>query len=232
MFHRLWECEACQDDRVELVGMEMIQYAREACESNSADLINFLTGTFAHPGDYVPPPISQQGMDGVQVENFEQGYLDSGLVPPGPELVRFEGSIILDGSCFQSVVRELARAGWAFVFVSNQGHMLARVFGPAWAHLPQSSQAGEFSALAAAGVNLDGPASLLSDCASVVSVCARNPGDRLGGQRAYTGSVLEAFSGAGPNLEGVVKVAAHKDAAETGISALESWRRSGNDLLI
>jgi len=41
--------------------------------------------------------------------------------------------------------------------------------------------------------------------------------------------VLEAFSGAGPNLEGVVKVAAHKDAAETGISALESWRRSGND---
>ena len=59
VFHRLWECEVCQDERVELVGMEMVLWAREACESNSPDLINFLTGMFAHPGDYVPLPISQ-----------------------------------------------------------------------------------------------------------------------------------------------------------------------------
>ena len=99
-------------------------------------------------------------MDGVQVEFFEQGFLDSGMEYPGPEQVRFEGDIFLDGSCFQSTIRELARAGWGFVLVSKQGHMLARVCGPVWAHLPQSSQAGEFSSLAAAGVNLDGPASL------------------------------------------------------------------------
>eukprot|EP00959_Pyramimonas_sp_CCMP1952_P408255 8555947-Pyramimonas_sp.AAC.1 len=64
LFHRPWECEVCQEERVEQVGVEVISWASEACERNSGDLANFLTGAFAHPGDYVPQPVSQQGMGG------------------------------------------------------------------------------------------------------------------------------------------------------------------------
>ena len=111
---------------------------------------------------------------------------------------------------------------------SEQGHVLARVYGPVWAHFPQTLQPWEFSSLAAASVNLDGPATLYSDCASVVSVSSRDPVDRLGGQRTHAGSVLQAFSGAGSRMLGVVKVAAHKDRSEAGISQQEAWRRAGN----
>ena len=106
--------------------------------------------------------------------------------------------------------------------------MLARVYGPVWDHLPQTPQSGEFSSLAAACVNLDGPATLFSDCASVVSVSSRDPVDRLGGQRTHAGSVLQAFSGAGSRIECITKVAARKDRFEAGISQLEAWRRAGN----
>eukprot|EP00959_Pyramimonas_sp_CCMP1952_P462012 9482543-Pyramimonas_sp.AAC.1 len=69
-------------------------------------------------------------MDGVQVGFLGQGFLYSGLEFPGPEQVRFEGNLFLDGSCFQSKISELSRAGWAVGLMSEQGHMLARVSGP------------------------------------------------------------------------------------------------------
>ena len=125
LFHRIWECEACREDREELVDAEVIMWAKEDRQNNAPYLINFLIGAFAHPGDIVPPPSKQLGMQGVLVEHFEQGYLDSGLVFPGPENVKFQGSLFLDGSCFYSKIRELSRAGWAFVMMSAQGHMLA-----------------------------------------------------------------------------------------------------------
>eukprot|EP00959_Pyramimonas_sp_CCMP1952_P236513 4942670-Pyramimonas_sp.AAC.1 len=84
------------------------------------------------------------------MEFFLEGFQDSGLEFQGPGNIRFEGSLFLDGSCIQSKIRELSRAGWAFVLLSDQGHLLARVLGPVCSHLPQSSQAGEFAALAAA----------------------------------------------------------------------------------
>ena len=95
-------------------------------------------------------------------------------------------------------------------------------------HLPQTPQAGEFSALAAAGVNLADPACIYSDCASVVSVCSRDPVDRLSGKRAYAGSVLECFSGASGKIQDVIKVAAHKDVDDPDITDVERFRRKGN----
>ena len=70
-------------------------------------------------------------------------------------------------------------------------------------------------------VLVDDKASLYSDCASVVSVCARDARDRLSGKRAYVGSVLEGFSGASGKIDTVIKVAAHKELDEAGISDAE-----------
>eukprot|EP00959_Pyramimonas_sp_CCMP1952_P153407 3209146-Pyramimonas_sp.AAC.1 len=42
-------CEVCKEERDELVDAEVISWAREACDQNSGDLVNFLTGAFAHP---------------------------------------------------------------------------------------------------------------------------------------------------------------------------------------
>eukprot|EP00959_Pyramimonas_sp_CCMP1952_P117528 2456969-Pyramimonas_sp.AAC.1 len=52
VFHRLWECEACMGERKELVDEVVISWARGARDQNPGDLVNFLTGAFAHPGDY------------------------------------------------------------------------------------------------------------------------------------------------------------------------------------
>eukprot|EP00959_Pyramimonas_sp_CCMP1952_P300697 6289736-Pyramimonas_sp.AAC.1 len=60
LFQIVWECMVCQEDRVELVGVEIITWARAACDRNSPDLVKFLIGAFAHPGTYVPPPVSQK----------------------------------------------------------------------------------------------------------------------------------------------------------------------------
>eukprot|EP00959_Pyramimonas_sp_CCMP1952_P298642 6246581-Pyramimonas_sp.AAC.1 len=59
--------------------------------NNSPDLLNFLIGVFAHPGDLVPPPLKQDGMVGVTVEHFQQGFLDPGLEHTGPESVKYQG---------------------------------------------------------------------------------------------------------------------------------------------
>ena len=63
---------------------------------------------------------------------------------------RLEGNVYLDGTCDQHLIQDLKRAAWAVVQVSDDGVVEASAFGPVPSSLPQTSQAGEYSALAAA----------------------------------------------------------------------------------
>eukprot|EP00959_Pyramimonas_sp_CCMP1952_P056076 1171340-Pyramimonas_sp.AAC.1 len=56
------------------------------------------------------------------------------------------GELFLDGSCTRCIVPELNRAAWGLAIFDRAFRFLGRVFGTAYACLPQTSQAGEFVA--------------------------------------------------------------------------------------
>ena len=78
------------------------------------------------------------------------------------------GWVCYDGSCAVSEHPELRRAAWAVVEVNGKGEVTATLSGPVWASLPQTPQAAEFSARAAATQRANGPLWLIGDCSNVV----------------------------------------------------------------
>eukprot|EP00959_Pyramimonas_sp_CCMP1952_P473278 9501468-Pyramimonas_sp.AAC.1 len=63
----------------------------------------------------------------------------------------------MDGSCQRHSIKELSRASWGFTAHADDGSKLFSAFGPIWAPLPQTSQAGEHGALEASSQCLVGP---------------------------------------------------------------------------
>ena len=60
--------------------------------------------------------------------------------PNKEEPIVFQGDTYVDGSCVP--LRHMPssdRAGWAVVETDDHGEMLAALWGPVWAELPQSS---------------------------------------------------------------------------------------------
>lgn len=79
-----------------------------------------------------------------------------------------EGNVHLDGTCDQRQILDLKRAAWAVVQVNDNGEVESAAFGPVPACLPQTSQAGEYAALAAAEHLKTGKCNLFGDCQNVV----------------------------------------------------------------
>ena len=65
-------------------------------------------------------------------------------------------------------VAEFSRAGWAVVCLGEDSKLRAALYGTVWAPLPQSSQAAEFVACAAAHQIATDKAQVISDCLNVV----------------------------------------------------------------
>ena len=74
-----------------------------------------------------------------------------------------EGNVFYDGSCLQRGCNGLSRATWAAVQLGPDNQVVASVSGPVWRSLPQTAQAAEHCARAAAVQILKGPARLIGD---------------------------------------------------------------------
>eukprot|EP00959_Pyramimonas_sp_CCMP1952_P153415 3209260-Pyramimonas_sp.AAC.1 len=134
----------------------------------------------------------------------------------------------MDGSCRRHAVRELSRAGWAVVIVSQAGERLGVFKGPLWAPWPRTPQGSEFGALAWTRLYSEGPSDCYSDCSNVVSLMNLREADAISGKRQYAGLVNQARQHFGSNVSSFVKAAAHRDLDEEGLSARERFLRVGN----
>ena len=109
-------------------------------------------------------------------------------------------------------VPELRRAGWGIVQVDDVGHVVARVYGPVWAPLPQTSQAAEFCAYAVATELINGPSILYDDCSNVVAAASQGLDRALGWRRPHAGIMKWTLKQPGLKLiQEVCKVKAHMD---------------------
>ena len=80
-----------------------------------------------------------------------------------------EGNVFYDGSCLQRGCNGLSRATWAAVQLGPDNQVVASVSGPVWRSLPQTAQAAEHCARAAAVQILKGPARLIGDSRNIVA---------------------------------------------------------------
>ena len=80
----------------------------------------------------------------------------------------FTGSICIDGSCDQHPIRDLRRASWGAAAIDTEGNVIARARGTVPADWIQSSQSGEYAALAVTAQIITGVCQIFSDCANVV----------------------------------------------------------------
>ena len=74
------------------------------------------------------------------------------------------GNVCVDGSCDQHVIKELRRAAWGAAAIDSDGTVIARMRGTVPADWIQSSQSGEYAALAITVRLLTGIGRIFSDC--------------------------------------------------------------------
>jgi hypothetical protein len=155
----------------------------------------------AHPADERPRPLESEGV------TFES------IVPMEVEGV--QGDIYLDGSCTRHIVPELSCAGWVFVQLGEDGEVVAKAFGPVWRSLPQTPQAAEFCAYAAAPQLLLGPSTSYGDCSNVISAANMDVQRALSWRRPHAGIIKATLKEPGlRRVKGVLKVKTHVNERE------------------
>eukprot|EP00959_Pyramimonas_sp_CCMP1952_P221408 4628223-Pyramimonas_sp.AAC.1 len=72
-------------------------------------MLPFSKGLFEHPGDVLPRPRQQGGI----ITHTPEGTED--VVDPG----QVKGYICMDGSCTRHPIKELSRATWGYVQITQ-----------------------------------------------------------------------------------------------------------------
>ena len=202
LFHRLWRCSDPEVSRHRRrIAGDMLTRLADAEEPL------WTTGLFPLP--HLPLPALTGGLmffdpDGTEVDyaNWQPTSLHAAV----------------DGSCEPHAVAYLTRASWAVVFFDPiTGERLHAASGPVWASLPQTSQAAEYSAMAALAQLAERSSLRMhghSDCRAVVSEVSRCPAQMLRHSAMYAG-VLRSTKVAGDmaSLATLNWTRAHRSAA-------------------
>ncbi len=145
------------------------------------------TALFPHPADVVPGPrndlVAEVEYHGTRPEQPAHAA----------ERMVVQGRTYVDGSCVPSVVRGLARAAFSIVVYGSRGVPEKTIRMPVPPHLPQTSQAAEYLAMATGFTYARGPAEVIGDCLNVVRAFASASRRALSPARKYAGLVLAAF---------------------------------------
>ncbi len=178
LHHRLWWCEATEELRKRMISQRLCQRARrEGAESQF-----FVTGIMPHPADVLPSPVEAPR---ITVKRYDGGPTDGEL--------NFQGHFYVDGSCSTHAIPELRRAGWAVVVTTPEGRPIASISSPLWRDLPQSPQAAEFVAHAAAVQYMAGPSIVFGDCENVVRQATARPKVRVAPGKKYSGVMRDVL---------------------------------------
>ncbi len=214
--HRLWWCEKCNDLRSQMVPERLVARARREGEGNKF----FTTGIIPHPAEDRPGPAAAPM---ITIERHDGGSTEG--------MLDFQGHFFVDGSCTTHEIPELRRAGWAVVVTNPVGELIATIRSPLWKDLPQTPQAAEFVAYAAAVQYMAGPSTVFGDCANVIKQATASPSARIAPMKRYSGVMrdLLKYPHRIAHQEAFVKVKAHMDIHS--IQEEEGRRLAvGNDL--
>ena len=188
--HRVLDCPAAGALRRELLDEEALQFAREH-EAH-------LRGLFEAPSSFMPPPAEEEGVNFWSIDGR-------------PRECVFHGDVFVDGSCSKHQDPYFDRAAWAAIKIDASGKLLARLSGPVWHGLPQTSPAAEFAAIAALAQVAARGTVVFSDYSGTVLAFSGKSGC-LDGRRKFAGLTRAALAAEGwPNISAVHKVAAHQD---------------------
>ena len=136
VFHRNWICKPVQEERDRAAPPWFQRIARNA---GARDPL-YTLGLVEHPDAEAQPPLREGGFF---LERYDGGDEDL-------KTATLEGKLYTDGSASRPQVWSLARAGWAVAVVDATGELKARLSGPVWHPLPQTSGAAEVVAAAVA----------------------------------------------------------------------------------
>ncbi len=196
--HRLWwcDCDEVEQLRRQCVPDRIVQQARREGPSKQF----FTTGIMPHPADVWPKPA--QGPD-INVVRYD------GESPEGVQ--RLSGRFYIDGSCTTHVIPELRRAGFAVAVYNGEGNLVATINSPLWEGLPQTPQAAEYVAYAAAVQYVFGPTTIFGDCSNVIRQAKAAPSARIATSRRYSGIIRDTlrYPQRLSLVEDFVKVKAH-----------------------
>ena len=208
--HRLYECSAVQDQRLEIVDQDFVRNAL-AARSDQVEYQLYTKACFPHPGDRLPPPAKESDIT----------VSWTGSTSTSTEI---SGHVFFDGSQLKYDIPELDRAGWGLAVFNDDLEHVCSISGPIWADLPQTSQAGEFGAYGASNEFLVGPSVGYSDCSNVVKQFAQPLAKQTHYKRPYAAMFLKRNS----FFTRVNKVRAHvADSAD--LTDTERFLKRGND---
>ena len=175
----------------------------------------YVTGVFPHPADIWTPP------DEVHNTVWEEKEGLEGVM---------EGDIYIDGSCTTGPFKELRRAAFAVVAMKEDGQVTATASSPLWRSLPQTPQAAEYVALAAATQMVTGRSKIFCDCKNVVDDAQDLRGGARNGKKQHAGILRDIlkYEANWKKIEEVAKVKAHQDIS-TIKEERERRRAIGND---
>ena len=144
-----------------------------------------------------------------------------------------EGEIFGDGSCLYPTDQPLARAGFSCVQIRPDGSLLKGCFGCVPGTLPQSSLAGEYSALSCAYDNTcqGDQGTYVGDCQDVLSGFTRGICDVLHSTSPHACTwriILQRYPDWESRIGAVAKVKAHSAEPKPGCSQQEFLRYWGN----
>ena len=168
---RAWLCQhpPVKKAREEVASPSIIKAARKA--GPNCALYN--RGIFAHPADDFPEAASEP----------LASFTCNGE-PADPDNWDFGGTICIDGSCDQHMIKDLKRAGWGAVAIDENGVVIATAKGVIPSDTTQSSQSGEYGALTSVAIVATRAARVLGDCLNVVKAW-NEPNDRAHVRKAY-----------------------------------------------
>ena len=152
---RIWKCQHpdVKAAREKAASPTIIKAAVKAGPNSSL----YNRGLFAHPEESYPA-----AAEDLKVECTMKACRVT------TEDFKLEGNVYLDGSCDQHMIKDLKRASWGIAVLIEQGETVASAKGAVPSDTIQTSQSGEYGALAAAMMLVTGACHLFSDCSNVV----------------------------------------------------------------
>ena len=188
----------------------------------------FFTKTiFPHVGDMAPRPAEKMTATygGLAFDINDNGGEGGGATGG------LGGHLYVDGSAGVCPVRGMARAACAVIEVDAEGQLLRSVRVPVPRHLPQTSQAAEYMALACAHQLVTRSATVHSDCKGVADAVVGGPAKWTRPAFKYGGIMLDTLSNPSRSrlIEEVKWVKAHR-AERGGESEVEARHIRGNTL--
>ena len=155
VFHRLWLCPCNEALRSSLASQQLILEALHAGPASAT----YNRGLCDDLADLTEAPPSEGGilfmLNGEEIKDHKEWKL--------------QGHIFYDGSCMKRGAPGIDRATRAAVQVDKEEAVAACVSGPVWRSLPQTGQAAEHCARAAAVQLLKGPSGMIGDSRNIVA---------------------------------------------------------------